>query len=399
MRRGRRYVALFGFACVWLLPSFAWGDSITLEANPVASPEIFPGPSRVELFYHIETEPTAFVGISIKAGATAVCAVNYSQDLQSQGTFNVNTNERPDGKLLADDLEGGVGEIATVPGGGWSLCGWVQPEGNTSMAIPSAAAGPVRFTVAGPGGATMLSVPPTVPAGGALQVTVQYDTQEIAGEYLGTTTSSLYVTASPGTVACLPPESASPRFLDVAGTQDNSVPVVENQPGTATFETTVPAGTYSVCTYMFQTFPLDNTPGILPQAFATSAATTTVLASSPTPPSPSVLTTTVAAHNTQKQRVCTTVRSADAVALVTETGSSCAVARMIVQGVIRKTVDTSRHSRISKTGVRVPAPGGSFVCHTRDLMASRYNIECDRGHAVVDAKVTSHRVTGMRTDK
>ena len=84
------------------------------------------------------------------------------------------------------------------------------------------------------------------------------------------------------------------------------------------------------------------------------------------------------------------------VAVVTETGSSCEVARKIVLKLIRKIGATGVHGSRSNPVVKVTESGGSFVCHIRDATASWYSAACDRGHAVVDAKVSSHETEQRR---
>jgi hypothetical protein len=88
------------------------------------------------------------------------------------------------------------------------------------------------------------------------------------------------------------------------------------------------------------------------------------------------------------------------VAVVTESGSSCQVARKIVLKLIGKInmqgARISRSGRVVKVVVKVAASGDSFMCHVRDAMRSQYSAACDYGHAVVDAKVTSHGTIGRR---
>jgi hypothetical protein len=385
---------LAGFLGVFAFPSSVWADSITIEAHPATFPESLAGPSRVDFSFHVAREAAAFAGVTIKAGATATCAVNYAQELLSPGSSTVATDEQSNGELTSN-LDGGTGEIATVPGGSWTLCGWVQPEGNTSTAVPSAVSDPMKFTVGGPVGTTSLSVLSTVPAGGALTATVQYATQELSGEMPGTTTASLYISASRGSAGCASPETSFQQLLVDVETQQVSVPVVAGQPGTATFGVTLPLGAYSLCAYMLQTFPfVDNTPEIRVPAFGTSAVTTTVLAA-PQTASP-LITSSPGVRSESMRRSCTTVRGTDMVAVVTETGSSCAVAHKIVLKLIRKIGAMGAHSSRSDRIVKVTASGDSFVCHVRDPMAAQYSAACDRGHAVVNAKVTSHEMIGRR---
>jgi hypothetical protein len=240
-----------------------------------------------------------------------------------------------------------------VSGGSWTLCGWVQPEGNTPTAIPSVVSGPVKFTVGGPMGTTSLSVPSTISAGEAVTATVQYETQELAGKIPGTTTSSLYVSASRGSAGCASPGTSFQQLLVNVTTQQVLVSVVAGQPGTATFGATLTPGVYSLCAYMHQTFPFfDNTPEIRVPDFGTSSAITTVLTPSPTT-SPSI--TSSPAVRSEPRRSCTTVRGTDMVAVVTETGSSCEVARKIVLKLIRKIDAMGAHSSRSDRIMKVQA--------------------------------------------
>jgi hypothetical protein len=385
---------LIGSLGALVFPASVWADSITIEAHPATFPEPLAGPSHVEFAFHVERGAADFAGVTIQVGATATCAANYAQDLQSPGSLTLATDEQPNGQMTSN-LDGGTGEIATVPGGSWTLCGWVQPEGNTSTAVPSAVSSPAKFIVGGPIGTTSLGVPSTVSAGGALTATVQYATQELAGEIPGTTTSSLYVSASRGSAGCASPGTSFQQPLVDVESQQVPAPVVAGQPGTATFQATLPPGVYSLCAYMRQSFPfVDNTPEILVPAFGTSSATTTVLTPSPTP-SPSV-TSSSEDRSEPMRRSCTTVRGTDMVAVVTESGSSCQVARKIVLKLIGKI--NMPGARISRSDwvVKVAASGDGFVCHVRDAMGSRYSAACDRVHAVVDAQVTSHKTISRR---
>jgi hypothetical protein len=387
MRRWAKCLVLIGCVGALVFPASVWADSITIEAHPATFPASLAGPSHVDLAFHVERDATAFAGVTVKAGATAACAASYAQELQSPGSFSVATDEQPSGELTSN-LDGGTGEIATVPGGSWTLCGWVQPEGNTSTAIPSVVSGPVRFTVGGPMGATSLSLPSTVSAGGALTATVQYASQELAGEIPGTTTSSLYVSASRGSAGCASPEASFQQTLVDVESQQDPAPVVAGQSGTAMFQASLPPGVYSLCAYMRQTFPfVDNTPEIQVPDFGTSSATTTVLTPSPTT---SLSVTSSPAVRGESRRSCTTVQGTDLVAVVTETGSSCKVARKIVLKLIREINVRGAHSARSDRVIKVVVAGDSFVCHVRDATGSRYSAACDRGHAVVYAKVTSH---------
>jgi len=385
---------LAGFLGVFVFPASVCADSITIEDHPATFPESLAGPSHVDFSFQVARGATTFAGVTIKAGETAACASNYAQELQSPGSFSVATDEQPNGELTSN-LDGGTGEIATVPGGSWTLCGWVQPEGNISTAVPSAMSGPVKFMVGGSIGTTSLSVPSTVSAGGALTATVQYATQELAGEIPGTTTASLYVSASRGSAGCASPATSFQQLLADVETQQVPASVIADQPGTVTFGATLPPGVYSLCAYMLQTFPFfDNTPEIRVPAFGTSTATTTVLVASPTG-SPSI-TSSPEVRSESMRRSCTTVRGTDIVAVITETGSNCQVAHKIVLKLIRKIDVTGAHSARSDRVMKVVVAGDSFVCHVRDSTGSQYNATCDRGHAVVYAKVTSHETIGRR---
>jgi hypothetical protein len=206
-------------------------------------------------------------------------------------------------------------------------------------------------------GTTSLSVPSTISAGEAVTATVQYETQELAGKIPGTTTSSLYVSASRGSAGCASPGTSFQQLLVNVTTQQVLVSVVAGQPGTATFGATLTPGVYSLCAYMFQTFPFDNTPEIRVPVFGGSAATTTVLSPPPTAPPSTTLSPTVhpAVHSEPMPRSCPTVRGAGTVAVVTETGSSCEVARKIVLKLIRKIDAMGAHSSRSDRIMKVQA--------------------------------------------
>jgi hypothetical protein len=90
-------------------------------------------------------------------------------------------------------------------------------------------------------------------------------------------------------------------------------------------------------------------------AFGTSAAVTAVLApSSPIMPIP-------AARGEPMPRSCTTVRGVGSVAIVTETGSNCEMARKIILKPIRGIgVRSAYSSSRSNPVVKVTAPGGSL---------------------------------------
>jgi hypothetical protein len=228
-----------------------------------------------------------------------------------------------------------------------------------------------------------------------LTATVQYATHELAGEMPGTTTSPLYVSASRGSAGCASPPTSYQQPLVDAETQQVPAPVAADQPGTATFQATLPPGVYSLCAYMLQTFPfVDNTPEIRAPAFGASAATTTVLAA--TPSASSLITSSPGVHSESMRRSCTTVRGTDMVAVVAETGSSCKVARKIVLKLIRKIDVTGAHSARSERVLKVVVAGDSFVCHVHEPTGSQYSAACDRGHAVVYVKVTSHGTIGRR---
>lgn len=368
---------------VLLIPSFARADTIIVEHNGGRNP------SEVTIMLQTEIEAsqlaTAFVGVTIKAGATATCAANYAQDLESPASYEVMTNEEVDGKIKPDE-DSGVGPNATVPGGPWSLCGWVQPEGNTSTAVPSATYGPARFTVGGLTGTSSITAPTTVLTGDAVIANVQYSAQEMLGEIHGLMTASLYVTAYSGSDGCASPSGTAQHSLINTETQQGSVGITGNQSGSAQFGAMLPPGVYSLCAEMQQSLLSDNTPGIRPQTFATSAVTTTVLGlPSPPPSTPSAL---VSPHATvPKPHGCTTVRDNGLSAALNERESSCEIAHGVVVKLLRKVGRPDEGDIRRKTIVRVPANGGDFVCHIQGITASRYTATCDRGHAVIVAKV------------
>lgn len=367
---------------VSLFAASANADSIVVEHR--AGDE----PSQVEIMLQSKIEAselaTTFVGVTIKAGTTATCAANYAQDLETPGSYMVLTNTGLHGEI-EPSRDGGVGLRATVPGGAWSLCGWVQPTGNTTAAIPSAVSGPSQFTIGGPTGTTSLAIPTNPAAGAPLALTVQYATQELVGEIPGVDTASLYVFESPGASGC---SSSTSRPFYVSATGQAGLPVAGAQTGTATFSGTLAAGTYSICAYMLQSFVSDNMPGILPQAFARSTAVATVTAvssrSSQDTPAKHVATPLAA---TVSHR-CATVRDASLVAAVTERRAGCHVARTVVLKLVHRLGDIdARGSRTGST-IKVAMAGGSFACGIQDSTKSRYSVVCARGRELIDAKVS-----------
>jgi hypothetical protein len=244
------------------VPSLAHADSVVVTPEPIPG-----GPEQggALLLLRAEAPTPAFVAETIKQGADAGCGANYATDLTTPGSITLSTTP-------------GAGVNARIlPTGAWTLCGWVEREGNTPMAVPSAVAGPVHFTMSGPAGTVVLSAP-AVAVAGDLGVVVQYATHEVPGQFLGQMNAELSIVATSTAEAC-----PTTEVLGLGGIAAMSVRAGESGSLTVMGDTgTLRPGTYELCAYLTQALGarLADMP-LTPFAMA-SAVTTVVAHASPT---------------------------------------------------------------------------------------------------------------------
>lgn len=250
----------------------ARADTIEVKAGP--SPTGQPSQADLSTFMHLQA--AAFVGTVLVPGELASCPLDYAQAMAEPGAYSVLAEQRPPQAPPA--VGEGEGDLATLPAGSFSLCGWVQPEGDTGTARASAASGPVHLTVGGPTGSTEI-VSPTAPQPESVVVAVSYTLALAGGEVPGLATAAIGAWAVPaptggcgaGTAGAVPLSSSEGRALSSSG------PPVQ---GTVELTGRLRPGTWQLCSYLLQTFaiPPSGLPNPVPAyEFGLSAGAVTVL--------------------------------------------------------------------------------------------------------------------------
>ena len=257
----------------------------TLELSASANPY---GPRFATLITtSFKLKELTFVGAVLIRGRVAQCPVNFAGGAAAtnakpvfqatQGPSEPPTLPPEDVPVPAIQMNNG----AALPQGAWSLCGWLQPEGNTPTAAPSLTSGPTVFEVGGPTGTTTLDVPGVVGAKQRLHVTVDYQIADVPSVIPGSETSRLSFSIShPGAPGCTP--------LEARGCYEE---LRKDFSGSASGTETVnlgplEPGSYQAVSDLVETMPVENYAGeccvgrFPPEMFGASAGSFLVL---PTP--------------------------------------------------------------------------------------------------------------------
>ncbi len=233
----------------------AHGDSIAVKASASVDPSM---PSLVTLSTETRLSEGAFVGTLLFKGSRSSCPADYGQGLAEAGASSVTGQTR-----TAAGTES-VGSTVTLPVGTYSLCGWVQPEGDTPAAKASAMSGPQPFTVGGPAGSTAVHAPPTA-ASEQVEIPVSYVLTQQAGEIPGLTSARIGAWADRGgTAACGAGQGLYSTGLTSTGSTALTTSPGGPVEGQLVFGGRLVPGEYEVCSYLQQTFPWElgaATPG------------------------------------------------------------------------------------------------------------------------------------------
>lgn len=260
-------------ACAAAFAGTAWAaDTIEVSAGPVSPP----APSQGSLWTSVHLDAPAFVGTVLLPGALSACPADYAQAMEVSHAYSVLARQEP--ATSGGALASAVGEMVTLPAGSFSLCGWIQPEGDTPSAAAGETAGPAHITVGGPGGSTAV-LSPAGPVGEDAEVSVSYSLNLLGGEVAGVASATIGAWAEPlpaqpctaGAGAGAVTLSTPQRALGTIG------PPLE---GTATFSGRLAPGRWQVCSYMSQVIGIapSGVPNLVePTAFGFSSGVVTVL--------------------------------------------------------------------------------------------------------------------------
>jgi hypothetical protein len=215
----------------------------------------------------------AFVGSVLNAGGLSSCPSDYAADQPKWQSWDLEGSfqEVPEG---ASGI--GTGVETLLPGGTWTLCGWVQPEGEGAGVVATATAGPVVFTVGGPEGTTNIPATPVFGQEQAVTVQVAYDLTQSAGQIPGVAQAALYLSAD-----CTPGSAYSGRWLtpDHLAPPEFAAVISAPSSGTELFTGHLAPGTHTLCAWLVQDLPQPtNLPNLAPGSFGLSAGSLTVLA-------------------------------------------------------------------------------------------------------------------------
>jgi hypothetical protein len=243
------------------------GDSIAVKASVGTDQSHVPVPSLVTLTTEAQASGGAFVGAVVFKSAVSSCPANYGQAISEGGASSVTAQTRT---TTGTQL---TGSTVTLPVGTYSLCGWVQPEGDTPAARASAMSGPQPFTVGGPVGSTAVHAPPTT-ASEQVQIPVSYVLTQRAGDIPGLTSARIGAWADRGGVAaCSAGEGLYSTSLTSTGTTALTTSQGGPVEGQVVFGGRLIPGEYEVCSYLQQTFPWELGAAAPGQAYGILAAT------------------------------------------------------------------------------------------------------------------------------
>lgn len=218
---------------------------------------------EIELWKEVDLGEPAFVGVVLLRGTAGSCPANYTLALSEPWALSVFAGEEH--ATEPPEVGSGTGVGTMLPGGAYSLCGWIQPEGDTEAAKPTATDGPLHFTVTGPVGSTEAH-PPARSASDEVSVPVSYTLSEQDGELPGSATAQLGAWATRdthGSCAEGPPRYST--MLTSAEASALSAGTDGAVEGSVNFAARFVAGEYEVCSYLLETFPQEDV-GLLANA-------------------------------------------------------------------------------------------------------------------------------------
>ena len=233
------------------------------------------GPSSVSLRTGVTLAERAFVGSVLSEGRLASCAPDYAAGDAAPRSFVLGGGFQ---ELAAGALASITGLETLVPGGTWTVCGWVQPGGEGAGVSPSATAGPVVFTVGGPGGSTSMPAPTTFGQEQPVTVQVAYTLTQSAGQIPGVALAALHLTADSTAGNCWDGTWLTP---DQVGLPTTAAVLTAPSSGTELFTGHLAPGTHTLCAWFVQDLPQPFGFAILPnlvaQSFGASTQSLTVL--------------------------------------------------------------------------------------------------------------------------